>query len=438
MSVKSWFASIAVSAVERVIKSATSALDNPEQWFVNLVGGGKTHSGVAVSPEGALKATAVMACVMVISQDVAKLPLKIYRLVQRQGRPAKLPATDHFAARLMRRPNEWQTGLLYRQVTQTHLLLRGNAYSFKVMNGRGEIEELIPIPPDCVHLYETADGERFYQVSLKSQFLQAQLNGAPMMIPAEFILHERGLSLDGITGISPIAYDREAVGLAIATEAHGARLFGNGAVPGGVLTYPGKLSDKAAESLRESWRKRHEGLGNAYKLAILEEGLKYQPIAMTGEDAQYLQTRQFQTVEICRIFRVPPTKIFDYTKMTLNNQEQISQQYVADTLMPWLEAREASYERELLSEDDQGTIIIEHDVDRLLRGDVNARHNAYSKGRQWGYYSVNDVREMENLPPIDNGDVYLQPLNMGPAGGNGDKGAAPSNTRTLPRAVGEN
>lgn len=432
MLVTSWFERIALSAIERVIKSAVSTLDRPEQWLVNLVGGGKTHSGVAVSPEGALKATAVMACVMVISQDVAKLPVKVYRTRTRNGRPSKELAIDHPVARLMAKPNDWQTGLFYRQITQTHLLLRGNAHSFKVMNGRGAVEQLIPIPPDSVLPYESPDGALFYQVTPKSQFLKGQLDGVPMMIPAEFILHERGMSLDGVTGISPITYDREAVGLALATEEHGAKLFGNGAVPGGVLTYPGKLTDKAAENLRESWRKRHEGLTNAYKLAILEEGLKYQQIAMSGEDAQYLQTRQFQTVEICRIFRVPPTKIFDYTKMTLNNQEQISQQYVADTLMPWLEAREAYYERELLPESDQGTIIIEHDVDRLLRGDVRARHEGYAKGRQWGYYCVNDIREMENLPPVENGDIYLQPLNMGPAGGGSAKIAGKPNLRALP------
>ena len=238
-------------------------------------------------------------------------------------------------------------------------------------------------------------------------------NGTVILKPSD-VLHIPGLGFDGLVGYSPIAMAKNAIGLAIATEEYGAKFFANGATPGGILEYPGTV--KNPEAVRESWTKGFSG-NNSHKVAVLEEGMKYTPIGISPEQAQFLETRKFQINEIARIFRVPPHMVGDLEKSSFSNIEQQSLEFVKYTLDPWVIRWEQSIQRSLLSKDEKAAYFVKFNLEGLLRGDYQSRMNGYAIGRQNGWMSTNDIRELENLdriPEEEGGDLYLINGNMLP------------------------
>lgn len=364
-----------------------------------------TFSGQKVTNDSALRVTAVFSCVRVLAETVASMPLIVYRNLPDGG---KERAQDHPLNTVLRkRPNKWQTAFEWFEMMQGHVALRGNAYSQIIPGKLGAITELVPIHPDRVCVERLENGKLRYEVRRPD-------NVEPGILTQEEMFHLRGLSSDGLVGLSPVAMARQSIGLAQATEQYGGTLFKNGAKPGGILEHPARLSKDAATKLRESWQETHGGTANAHKTAILEEGMKYHELGMNNEDAQFIETRKYQRSEIASIFRMPPHLIGDMEHATFSNIEHQSLEFIIYTMMPWFERWEQAIQRDLVVDDEE--YFCEFLVDGLLRGDINSRYSAYSTGRQWGWLSVNDVRALENMNPVDNGDVYLQPMNMVEAG----------------------
>lgn len=373
--------------------------------------GATTLSGASVSPETAMRVVAVYACVDVLSRSVAQTPMLLYR-VQKDG--SRVRIGDHKVATLMsRRPNGWQTPYEFKSMMQAHLCLRGNAYAYKIDIG-GKLS-LQPLHPDSVDVIQEDDTTLVYRVKLKS--------GGEAVLRSDQVLHLRGLSMDGIKGVSRIQYAREAVGLALTTEQHGARLFANGAQIGGVLEHPGKLSDEAAKRLRQNFDERYSGVNNSHKTLLLEEGMKFDKVGMTAEDAQFLESRKYQRGEIASLFGVPPHMIGDLEKATFSNIEHQGLEFVRNTLSPWFTCWGQAFERDLLTENESKDFEISFDPRILTQGDFKSRMDGYSIGIQSGVLSPNDARRLEGENPRDGGDVYLTPLNMAPNGSdsNADK-----------------
>jgi len=362
-------------------------------------------SGVVVTEENALQVSAVYACVRVLSESVAMLPLVLYR----QNGRVREKALDHpLYSKLHDAPNDEMTSFDYRQVIMNHLCLRGNAYSYIEYDDAGRIVGLWPINPDSVQIVrEKKTGMLLYAVQLPDKF-----GGDYIYLNSENVWHLRGLSRNGVVGYSPLRMAREAIGVSLAASGYGASFFSNNAEPGFVLIHPGKLSDEAYKRLRVSWEDRHKGFEKAHKIAILEEGMKPEKLGISPEDAQLLETRKFQISEIARIFRIPPHMIGDLDRATFSNIEHMGLEFVTYSLMPWLVNIEQSINTHLLLERERGIYYAKHTVAGLLRGDVESRYRAYATARQWGWMSINEIRELEEMNPLNNGDQYLTPLNM--------------------------
>lgn len=361
-------------------------------------------SGVDVNEQIAMTYTAVWACVRILAESVASLPLIVYRRLPDGG---KERAVNHPLYTLLHDlPNAENTSVEIREMLQAHLALWGNAYCEKEFDRAGRLIALWPLRPDLVTV-KRESGVLVYDVHLPS--------GGTQRLMAERVMHIRGLTHDGMVGYSPIRQAREAIALGLATQQFGSAFFGNGARPGGVLEYPGVLSDKARTNLLESWDAMYKGVNNAQRVAILEEGMKYSAIGIPPEDAQFLETRKFQVTEIARIFRIPPHMLADLDRATFSNIEHQSLEFVVHTLRPWLVRWEQAINRDLFRPDERGIYFAEHLIDGLLRGDIQSRYQAYAIGRQQGFLSANDIRALENMNPVEHGDIYLVPLNMVPA-----------------------
>ena len=373
----------------------------------------ETATGRAVSPSESLQSVAVFACVRVLAETIGTLPLHVYRRLEPRGRERD-PRHPLYRA-LHELPNPEMTSVELREAIVGHLALRGNAYLNVVPLGSGAVE-LWPLRPDRMRVERLAGGGvgYFYTVG-----------GVEERLARRAVMHLRGLSSDGVVGYAPVTLAREAIGLALAAEEYGARLFANNARPGGALQVKDKLSKEGADRLKASWEAAHGGLDKAHRVAVLEEGVTWQQIGMAPEDAQFLETRKYQTSEIARLFRVPPHLIGDLERATFTNIEHQSLEFVIHTIRPWLVRIEQAIKRDLLTED---THYAEFLVDGLLRGDVQSRYQAYATGRQNGWLSANDVRDLENMNPlpVDVGDVYWAPLNMVPADKLGEEPAAPA------------
>jgi len=300
------------------------------------------------------------------------------------------------------------TAMAFRETLQGHLGTWGNAFAEIEWGPDGYVRALWPLRPDRVQVGRI-NGEVAYRLRLP--------NGENVVLPGFRVLHIPGFGFDGLVGYSPVQLARESIGLAMATEEYGARFFGNGANPGGVLKHPNKLSATAQDNLRKSWNEMHSGLSNQHRIAILEEGMDYVRVGIPPDDAQFLETRKFQVVEIARWFHVPPHMIGDLDRSTNNNIEQQSLEFVTYSLGPWLTRWEQNCKLKLLLPAERGTYFVEHLVAALVRGDIQTRYNAYAVGRQWGWLSADDVRESENMNPLPDGqgDIYMIPLNMVPA-----------------------
>ena len=373
---------------------------------------GGTTSGKAVTERSAMQMTAVYSCVRILSEAVAGLPLHLYKYTDSGG---KAMALDHPLYRLLNdEPNPEMSSFVFRETLMTHLLLWGNAYAQIIRNGKNEIVALYPLMPNKMSVDRDENGRLYYTYYRGSDEAIKNKEFSVTLQPSD-VLHIPGLGFDGLVGYSPIAMAKNAIGMAIACEEYGAKFFANGAAPGGVLEHPGTIKDP--QRVRESWQSTFGGSGNANKIAVLEEGMKYTPIGISPEQAQFLETRKFQINEIARIFRVPPHMVGDLEKSSFSNIEQQSLEFVKYTLDPWVIRWEQSIQRSLLSKDEKAVYFVKFNLEGLLRGDYQSRMNGYAIGRQNGWMSANDIRELENLdriPAEDGGDLYLINGNMLP------------------------
>ena len=373
---------------------------------------GGTTSGKAVTERSAMQMTAVYSCVRILSEAVAGLPLHLYKYTDSGG---KAMALDHPLYHLLHdEPNPEMSSFVFRETLMTHLLLWGNAYAQIIRNGKNEIVALYPLMPNKMSVDRDENGRLYYTYYRGSDEAIKNKDFSVTLHPSD-VLHIPGLGFDGLVGYSPIAMAKNAIGMAIACEEYGAKFFANGAAPGGVLEHPGTIKDP--QRVRESWQSTFGGSGNANKIAVLEEGMKYTPIGISPEQAQFLETRKFQINEIARIFRVPPHMVGDLEKSSFSNIEQQSLEFVKYTLDPWVIRWEQSIQRSLLSKDEKAVYFVKFNLEGLLRGDYQSRMNGYAIGRQNGWMSANDIRELENLdriPAEDGGDLYLINGNMLP------------------------
>lgn len=366
-----------------------------------MLQGSTSSAGVGVSPASAMRYVTVWACVRLLAESIAQMPCHLYR---KMPDGSKERVTDHPLADLLSfKPNSWQTPFEYIEFLITALCLRGNHYAFINRLGSGAIAELIPLLPQSVAL-QRKGYELRYQVRFE--------DGSTDTFTQDKIHHVRGLSLDGFTGVSPITYQRNAIGLGIAAEQHGSTIFRNGAMPAGSLTHPAQLSDEAYKRIKKSWQETHGG-DKQGGVAVLEEGLKFEKITMSNQDAQYLEVRGFQRTEICSIFRIPPHMIGDLSKSSFSNITQQSLEMVKYTFLPWVRRLESAIGRDLLSDQDRRRgLYVEFLVSGLERADIEQRYKSYNIGIMSGILSPNECRAMENRNPRPGGDIYLAPLNM--------------------------
>lgn len=371
---------------------------------------GGTTSGKPVNEHTAMQMTAVYSCVRILAEAVAGLPLHLYKYTASGGKEKALSHPLYFL--LHDEPNPEMSSFIFRETLMTHLLLWGNAYAQIIRNGKGEVIALYPLMPNRMSVDRDSSGALYYTYTRYSDEAPT-MNGMTVTLRSSDVLHIPGLGFDGLVGYSPIAMAKNAIGMAIACEEYGAKFFANGAAPGGVLEHPGTIKDP--QKVRDSWNAAYQGSSNSHRVAVLEEGMKYQPIGISPEQAQFLETRKFQINEIARIFRVPPHMVGDLEKSSFSNIEQQSLEFVKYTLDPWVIRWEQAISRALLRPDEKKLYFAKFNVDGLLRGDYVSRMNGYATARQNGWMSANDIRELENLdriPPELGGDLYLINGNM--------------------------
>lgn len=410
--------SITQALALRESRSDVTTLANPAAWLLQWAMGGTeaAQSGVSVTERNALQMSIVWACIRVIAEDVAKVRLDVLKEV---GQGERQPMHAHPLQRMLNaQPNSEMTALVFRETLTAHATSWGNGYAEIERNGAGRPVALWPMTPDRVGVRRVYSGNSGN--AARSWIVYDFLDpfGKPKTgLPAEDVLHIRGLGFDGLVGYSVINMARQSLGLVKAAEMFGAGFFSRAARPSGVLEHPKALSKLALANLRESFKKLYTGPENAGTPMILEEGMKWQNIGLPPNDAQFIETRQFGLPEGCRWFRVPPHKIFDLSRATFSNIEHSSIEYVDDSLGGWMRRWEQELAAKCLTMDEQASgICLEHDETDLKRGDKKSSYDAYAVGRQWGWLSANDIRRMEGMNPVAGGDAYLTPVNMAAAG----------------------
>jgi len=392
---------------------------NSDDWV--LTGGGSPGAGgKLVTPTTSLSEPTIYACISYLADDLAKVPINMYRVTKTKR---TLASNLALFKTLNYSPNLFQSAYEWKQYTQTALLTYGNAYNLIVRNARNEINELLPIHPNRIEIFEATDGSLWYMISCNSTFENGQINRAlptyknKVAIPAREMWHQKWAAKgSGVYGSSPIEHQRDAISTALAQQEFSGKMMANDARPSMLLKHPGKIKPDAAKRLKKAWDNAYRGSANAARTAVLEEGMEVQTLSMNAVDAQFVEQRKFSVIEIARIFRVPPTKLMVMDRATYSNVEQENLSYITDSLMPIFERWESSMSRWLLNERDQGKIVFEFEVERLMRGDSKARFDSYAAARQWGIYTSNEARKKEGLNPVSGGDMLLQPLNMTAAG----------------------
>ena len=365
---------------------------------------GRSTAGKSVNDRTAMQQIAVYACVRVLSEGIAQLPLHIYEYTDKgKERVPKHPL--YFL--LHDQPNPEMTSFVFRETLMAHLLIYGNAYAQIIRNGRCDVMGLYPLMPDKIKADRDERNRLIYKYSRYDEQNPNFREQGEIILPAEQVLHIPGLGFDGLVGYSPIAMAKNAIGLAVACDEYGASFFANGASPSAVLEHPGVIKNPVR--VREAWHRAY-GSGNAHKTAILEEGMKYTPISIPNNEAQFLETRKFQIEEIARLYRVPLHMIGDLDHATFSNIEQMSMEFVMYTLSPWLSRWEQAMMKALLSDSEKGRYFIKFNVEGLLRGDYASRMSGYATARQNGWMSANDIRELEDMnliPDEEGGNLYL-------------------------------
>lgn len=425
-----WFRAI-WSAVS---KRAVSYWSDKLSWGGLVSPGMMSNAGVIVTPDRALGLTAYFAAVNRISTDVASLPLRVYRRRKRGG--ADVVADHAIAELLSHSPDGETTSMRWRQAYQGHVLGWGNGYAEIEFDRGGRPIGLYLLDPSTTFPDRRPQDRRlFYRVGQTDQV------ALPTTIPPHRVLHVAGLGFNGLKGYSVATYAREAIGLGMAAERFGGAFFGNGSRPSGVLELPYKLKDKAAvDQLKLGWNTEYAGPDNAGKVAVLEQGAKFTPTSIPPEDAQFLQTRQFQVIEIARLFGIPPHKLGDYSQAASAYRalEETNLDYLTTTIRPWCEAIEQEMARKLLSEEERRRgFYVAHDMSAFLRGNMQARADFYTKLRDLGVYTPNLICRLENLPPVGpEGDVRLVSKGLVPLADAG-KPPAPAPAPQPPPGPGE-
>ena len=371
---------------------------------------GRTTSGKNVNEMTALQTTAVYACVRILAEAIASLPIHVYKHTDE----GKEQYVNHQLYYLLHdEPNPDMTSFVFRETLMSHLLIWGNAYAQIIRDGRGQVLALYPLLPDRMTVKRDDMGELYYVYQRSEEDNPNFKDKGNIILKKSEVLHVPGLGFDGLIGYSPIAMAKNAVGMTLATEEYGASFFANGANPGGVLEHPGILKDPS--KVRESWNQVYQGTNNSHKVAVLEEGMSYKTIGIPPNEAQFLETRKFQINEIARLYRIPPHMVGDLEKSSFSNIEQQSLEFVKYTLDPWVVRFEQAFQKALLLPDEKKTYFIKFNVDGLLRGDYQSRMNGYAIGRQNGWLSTNDIRRLEDMNPLskeEGGDLYLVNGNM--------------------------
>jgi len=392
-----------MSVIENIFASRevkVSDIRNPDLWLTNSIAGVTTVSGQSIDSEKAWGLPAYYACIRCIAEDISTVPFKTYKRIKPRGREE---SPDHPVYELFEgSPNPMMTAQAWREMMLANTLSWGNGYAEILRDTRRNPRELWPIHPSCVTPKIDKDNVLSYEVN--------SLGEPPRTIESEDMFHIHGLGSNGVTGFSVIRFAAESIGLGLAAQNFGASLFGNGIRPSGVLEHPGKLGPKEKKNLRASYEDMHRGSEKANRMLILEEDMKFKPFSIPPEEAQFLETRQFQVVDIARWFRMPPHMIQDLIRATYSNIEHQSTEYTVFTLRPWAVRFEKEARRKFFQNDAE--YYAEHNLDAYLRGDNDSRSNYYV--RQWGIgaLSQNDIREKENMNPIEGGDTYYVPLNM--------------------------
>ncbi|WP_174870282.1 phage portal protein [Pectobacterium polaris] len=359
-----------------------------------------TYTGKHVSSQKAMRLTAVFGCIRVLAESIGMLPCNLYKAT---GNGKEKAVSERLFKLLSLKPNGYMTPQEFWELLIVCLCLRGNFYAYKV-KVLGEVVELLPLDPGCVQPKLNSKWEPVYQVTFP--------DGSTDVLGQDDIWHVRILTLDGLVGLNPIAYAREAIALGLATEEHGSRLFKNGAVTSGVLRTDQTLTDDAYGRLKKDFEERHTGLGNAHRPMILEMGLDWKSMGLNAEDSQFLETRKFQLEEICRLYRVPMHMVQNTDRATFSNIENLGIGFINYSLVPYMTRIEQRINIGLVKESKQGTFYAKFNAGALLRGDMKSRFDAYATAINWGMYSPNDCLELEDRNPRPGGDVYLTPMNM--------------------------
>ena len=366
---------------------------------------GTANSGEKVDEQSAMQISTVYACVRLLAETVAALPLHLYRYTD-DGK-GKESAFEHPLYRILyRQPNDEMSSFIWRETMMTHLLLWGNAYSQIIRDGRNNVLGLYPLLPENVEVDRDEQGQLYYIYHAYTDEVPGEQN-QDIYFRKDEILHIPGLGFNGLVGFSPIAMMKNSLGTTLAVEKYGASFFKNGAQPSGVLEHPGVLKDP--QKIRDNWTAVYGGPNNAHRVAVLEEGMAYKAISLPPEDSQFLSTRQFGVEEICRIFRVPPHMVQSLEHATFSNIEHQSIDFVVHTLTPWLVRFEQAIIKDLLLEEEQDVLFPKFNVDGLLRGDYQSRMNGYATGISNGFLSPNDIHRLENMdliPAEEGGDDY--------------------------------
>ena len=368
-------------------------------------------AGQFVTASTATRVAAVHACVQLIAETTASLPLSPYR---RSEDGSRVPDSNHPLHRVLHnRANRVQTAYEFREQFVASCLLTGNGYAVKVMNGQGEVTELLPLRPEDVLPVRLENGRVRYEV---------REGNRTAVYTQDEILHLRYRSDDGFTGISPIAEARDTIGIAIAQQQYEGGFFKKGASPSGIITFPASLTEEQRQRVRQSWADKHAGVSNMHQLVVAEEGTEFKPMTMTQRDAEYIETRRLTLDDIARIYRVPPPMIGILRDATYSNITEQSRMLVSHCLRPWFVRIEQAMNESLLTDAGRQTHFIEHNAEGLLRGDTKSRYEAYRIGREWGWLSPNDIRARENMGSLGaDGDSYREPLNTAPLGEGNDE-----------------
>jgi HK97 family phage portal protein len=386
-----------------------STFDNPAAWVGASFGSTLTHSGVRVTESTALGSIPVLACVRLISDSIATVPLNLYRRLGNGGSEQIGPSSNgsvlaRLASLFSTSPCPEITAFQFKELLQSNVCLWGNAYAEKEFDKAGRVIGLWPLLPDRTW------PERIFGTN-RVRYHTSTPDGNALVLPSSKVLHIAGMGFDGLVGYSPIRLAAQALGRAMATEEFGQRFFGQGMNPGGVLEHPAKLSDMAYKRLEKKVRER-EGLPSVARTLILEEGMKFSQAKIALVDAQFIESMKFGVTEAARLFGVPPHMIADLDRSTNNNIEHQGIDFTTFTIAPHATRWEQCLDLRVLTDGQRGNFFFRYDLDALKRGDRQSRFDTYSRARQWGIYSVNEIRRMEDMNPIDGGDEFLRPANM--------------------------